>query len=222
MELPLKIKFDGEDADEHRLPAFDAAESLDGIAKSILIPTNYLVEGRVRYKNFTYDDYRIDLISVRPGSLDVLFNIHLNLDALKDLHELGIAVTGAFVYDFIKSVIGRAIGKSAPKAIERLEEQNLLKTGDMGALVDAIEAPVKRAHTVINRGAKKIAIIDGDSSPINLNAASKLYVQTTEINSEVRSKVVSVPSITLIQDTEEFSIWKKVRPFLSIFRPAWT
>jgi len=48
----LTVSFQGGLADEHRLPAYAASQSLYGISRSLLVVTNYLGEGKVRHRNF--------------------------------------------------------------------------------------------------------------------------------------------------------------------------
>ena len=104
MELPVNVKFTGDRAEQHVLPAFDAVESLDGISKSLLIPINYLFEGRVRHKNFGYEGYRIDLVAVGPGSVDALFQLHLSTEEMQFLAEAGIGLSVNLIYDFLKAI----------------------------------------------------------------------------------------------------------------------
>lgn len=179
INFPLKVKFTGADADQHRVPAFSGIESLDGVAKSLLIPINYLAEKRVRHKNFGFEGYSLDLVAVRPGSLDAILQIILNADNLKYAGEVGIGVTSTFLADYLRALYSRSIGKHAPRHIEKLEEEGTLDTGDMGALVDAIAPSVKRAHTVIGQGANNIVLITGDNNVVSFNRASKAYVQTS-------------------------------------------
>ena len=194
MDLPVTIKYSGDKADNHTLPAFDAAESLDGIAKSLLIPLNYLTEGKVRHKNFKYRGYSLDLVAIRPGSLDALLQIQLSPTELTILTDVVVGVGSAIVYDFLKTFYLRVTGKAAPDTIEALESNRLLNSGDMEAIEDAIEPSVKRAHTVINKGANNIFIFANQQNFVTFNAATKHYVQNRISNSELRAKLVSVPS----------------------------
>jgi hypothetical protein len=194
VELSVNIKFSGDRAEQHVLPAFDAAESLDGISKSLLIPINYLFEGRVRHKNFQYQGYTIDLVAVRPGSVEALFRINLAPEQMVLLKEVGIGLGVNLIYDFLKAIYARTIGKKAPNRIEQLESQRQLNSGDMAAIEDAALPSIKRAHTVINKGADSIFIFSDQPVAVRFDAISKSYVQNSVGNYEVRSKIVSVAS----------------------------
>jgi hypothetical protein len=194
LDLPVNIKFTGDRADEHVLPAFDAAESLDGIAKSLLIPVNYLFERKVRRRNFQYRGYSIDLVGVGPGSIDALFLLHLFPGELKVLGDLAVAVGGGAIVEFVKAIYNRTIGKNAPKVIEELESSGELNHGDISALQDAALPSIKRAHTVINKGANNIFIFADQPNAVHFDAESKRYVQGNIINRERRAKLVSVGS----------------------------
>lgn len=194
MDIPLTVKFSGMDADLHRLPAFDAAESIDGIAKSLLVPVNYLIERKVRHKNFQFEGFRIDLVALRPGSFDAIFQIVIDPNHLHYLVDAGIAVAAPLITDFLKTIFRRAIGHAAPARIEELEREGRISPGDVAAIIDAVEPSVRRSHTVINKGANNINIITGDNSVVLFDAQSKRYVQGNFRNNELRSKLVSVGS----------------------------
>lgn len=71
----LEIKFEGGLADEHRIPAYEGAKSLEGVSRSILIVSNYLVEGRVRRKEFGRVPLTFNLVAQRPGSFETVYEI---------------------------------------------------------------------------------------------------------------------------------------------------
>ncbi|GAA0536811.1 hypothetical protein FHS83_003373 [Rhizomicrobium palustre] len=192
--LPLNVTFTGADADQHRLPAYNATESLDGIARTTLIVANYIAEGRVRYRDFKYSGYSFDILAVRAGSFDVQFVLTFLNENGPILSGLAMGVAGNFASDFLKAVFRRAIGKSAPSAIETLEAEDKLDTGDMGALVEAVAPAIKRAHRVINYGAGNIAIVSGSNNVVSFDHVSKQYVEASFKDGEVLSKLFSVGS----------------------------
>ena len=48
LEAQFVAKLKGDVADDHRVPAYEGAKSLYGLNRSLLIVSNYVVEGRVR------------------------------------------------------------------------------------------------------------------------------------------------------------------------------
>jgi hypothetical protein len=71
----LTAKFVGGLATQHKLPAYEATQSLYGIARSALIATNYLAEGRVRRREFSPDNFQLNIIANRPGSFETVFEL---------------------------------------------------------------------------------------------------------------------------------------------------
>lgn len=194
ISIPLQVTFTGDDADNHRLPAYNATESLDGIARTTLIVVNYLAEGKVRHRDYKYSEYEFDIVAIRPGSFDVQFIINFLSDHIGLLSAVGFGVAGNLATDVIKSVFRRSIGKSAPTTIEALEAEDKLNAGDMGALVEAVAPAIRRGHKVINYGATNIAIISGTNNIVQFTPKSKAYVEKNVRDDEIRAKLFSVGS----------------------------
>lgn len=193
----LVVSFQGGLADEHRLPAYAASQSLYGIARSLLVVTNYLGEGKVRHRKFDESGahgFEINLVASQPGSFQFLFEI------LADpaVHSIGHAVAGKIAGDltvaFIKSVFRRCVGEKAEPEIEKLESSGELNSGDIGALVEAIEPAMKAAHTAINHGSTTIMLISGDNNIVNLDASTKTYVYGSRRNNRPEEKIFSIAS----------------------------
>ncbi|MCX5515243.1 hypothetical protein C3941_12860 [Kaistia algarum] len=195
VEENIVVKFDGQLASSHRLPAYEAAQSLYGITRSILILTNYLHEGRVRRRDFDAPPFRFELIAQQPGSFDAILQIITdpqNLTAVGGAITTGIAAN--FIGDFIKSLLNRGVGGKASSQIEEMESREVLSPGDLSALVDAIEPSLKAAHTVVNRGAGSIIIINGDGNSVKFDSATKRYLQTTIADNDLKTKLFSIAS----------------------------
>ncbi|HET6247657.1 MAG TPA: hypothetical protein VFE47_08175, partial [Tepidisphaeraceae bacterium] len=146
----LTVTFTGQAADRHRLPAYEAAQSLYGISRSLLIVSNYLMEGRVRRRDFETERpaFQINLVAQSPGSFQFLYEI------LSDPMARTVAtkVAGDLTMDFIRSIFRRSVGEKADANIEKLETEKELDTGDLGALVEAIEPAMRAAHTIVSHG----------------------------------------------------------------------
>jgi len=191
MRDAIVASFRGHSADENHLPAYEATQSLYGISRALLLTTNYISEGRVRYKNFDYRKSNIILTSYRQGSFDFVFEYHI-IDEV--LLPLSIGITGAFIKDFITTIFHRATGGHGENKIDELERNGELNPGDLAALCDAIEPPLRSAHKSINHGAQQIFIISGDNNIITFNTDTKRYVNTSRRDDEVNVKVFSVGS----------------------------
>lgn len=195
--IPIVVKFEGGEAEDNRLPAYEGSESIRGITRSLIIPVNYLVEQRVRHQQFKFDDFDLVITATRPGSVEFVYELIFSPAALVVIGGVATACgqgVKEFITDFTKSTLNRAIGKSATPAIEEAEAEGALKSGDLGALVEAIEPALKSAHRSINNGSQKIIIIQGDNNTVNFDARSKKYVNSSSLDKAIRTKLFSVSS----------------------------
>jgi hypothetical protein len=193
----LTVSFQGGLADEHRLPAYAASQSLYGISRSLLVVTNYLGEGKVRHRKFDETGaygFEINLIANRPGSFEFVFEI-LADPAMQSIgHAVAGKVAGDLTVAFIKSVFRRCVGEKAEPEIEKLELNGSLNSGDVGALVEAIEPAMKAAHTAVNHGSTTIVLVSGDNNIVNLDASTKTYVYSSKRNNRAEERVFSIAS----------------------------
>jgi hypothetical protein len=190
----LTISFQGGLADEHKLPAYAASQSLYGISRSLLIVTNYLSEGRVRRRDFDARrlGFDINLVAHREGSFEFLFELLADPAVHAIGQSVAAKVAGDFTVAFVKSIFKRVTGGGAEP--EKLETDGDLHSGDLGALVEAIEPAMKAAHSTINHGANTIVIVSGDNNIVNLNLDTKRYVFESIDDDSPRQKVFSIAS----------------------------
>lgn len=187
-------KFTGDAADEHRLPAYEAVQSLYGISRSLLIVTNYLAEGRVRRKDFSPISFELNIVAQRRGSFETVFEIISNPELMAIMSSLGLSVAGNFLSDFIKSIFKQTVGHPSEPVVEKLVNEGKIKSGDLLALSDAIEPAMRSAHLSIGRGAKNINVITGDGNTIILDSSTQRYVNTSIKDDTVCTKLFSVSS----------------------------
>lgn len=190
----LIAKFTGGAAKQHKLPAYEAVQSLYGISRSLLIIANYLSEGRVRRRDFKPQAFELNIVAHQEGSFETVFELLTSPEAMTICSGIGLGVAGNFVTDFIKSMWRRSVGEEADQSIENMEREEALNAGDLEALVDAIEPAMREAHKSINFGASNILIIRGDNNIVTLNSKTKDYVNSSYIEDIVRIKLFSVAS----------------------------
>ncbi|QRG07135.1 hypothetical protein EZH22_01410 [Xanthobacter dioxanivorans] len=181
-------------ADTHKLPAYDAIQSLYGISRAILMTTNYLDEGRVRHRRFENIKFEFNLLTQNPGSFETLFELITNPDAMKIGYDISVGITSGLLGHFIISMLSRAVGGSAHETIEDLETSEEISTGDTSALVEAIEPSLREGHKIVGNGASNIFIITGSHNTVNFNAATKSFVNAFEEDNVLSSKIFSVAS----------------------------
>jgi len=179
MSNNLVIKFEGSMAEQHIVPAYNAAQAIAGITRSIMIPAAYLEHGKIKHRNLTKTRaFQLNLLAQREGSFETLIDFIIKNEFLLGV---GVGVTIDLVKDFIYSLIRRCIGEKADanSTIEELEAADKLKSGDLTALVEVLEPPIKMAHNIINNGANNVFIIHGDRNVVTLNSETKRFVNTS-------------------------------------------
>jgi hypothetical protein len=198
----LILKFRGGDADDHRLDAYAGGMSLSGIAKGLERIGHYAVTGKIR-KQFPYDTrIRFFIETPSPGSLEWAVGVYFAVQTAFAADPLLGGLTTNALYDLVKMTFGRAIGNGgAPQT----EQTNLLddrKGGDVEALVDSVESPMREAHTVIGNSAHDIQIVNGQNNVVinHLTLVTKEYVTIT-LKGDSERVDVSVGSLNANQGT---------------------
>jgi hypothetical protein len=194
------VKYSGMDADQHRLPAYEAGVSIQGIARSVTMVTAYLATGRIR-RNAPFDS-EIDVFirPLRPGSLDTVYQIVSQVDPVITLGNITLGVTSIFIYDTKKLVFNRVTGHHIQPQSPELLELERLRRGDISALEDAVEPALVQAHRIIGAGSNNIVIF-GDHNRIVFNGQTKEYINASEVEQNVNQKRVSIASYNANQRT---------------------
>ncbi|NGO53493.1 hypothetical protein [Allomesorhizobium camelthorni] len=190
----LDVKFEGNLADLHKLPAYDGTQSLVGITRTILIVANYIVEGKVRRREFGNVPLTFNLIAQKPGSFESLYEVDWQAAAI--VGALGAGVAGNLLTDLLKAIYSRATGVAVADEPENIRALEATRGGDVAALVDAVEPSIRLGHNVINHGAITINInnVTERMQIANLNPGTKRYVWESVINNEIRTKLFSIGS----------------------------
>ena len=203
----LEVKFEGGLADQHKIPAYEGTKSLEGISRSILIVSNFLVEGRVRRREFGQVPLTFNMIAHRPGSFATIYEVAYQAAVIGApvLGELAGGVATNLLSDLLKTVYRRATGQpdvDTPESVEELEEE---RGGDVAALVEAVEPAVRLGHNVINYGVININVNQGSgdrsSNLVEFDRRTKQYMWESVIDNKIRVKLFSIASFNANQGT---------------------
>jgi hypothetical protein len=167
----LIISFSGIDADRGQLEAFAGIESAAGLARALTLIGHYAGTGKIR-RRFPFDQtVQFYLDGTEEGSFNWKFVVSIGGPL-----ALGLATNG--LYDLIKLVFNKAATGDEVTVSAPVEELNEKKSGDIDALVEAVEPALKKAHYGIGETAKKITIVDSRTKTIvvEFNDASKSYL----------------------------------------------
>lgn len=187
----LTMRYQGDEAEEHRLPAFDAGLALSGLGRTVNLVGHYLAEGEVRKRAPFSTEFQFYYIANRPGSFEEIFRF-ISADPL--LVGLGVGIAGNAIWDAVKLVLRRASGQRYNPVTPEIEQIDQRRSGDLDSLVDAAENSIKNIHAPIGNGASNIAIIYGSNNTVRFNEDTKAFVETTKTETEILSKTVSIAS----------------------------
>ncbi|OAE47858.1 hypothetical protein [Agrobacterium tumefaciens] len=202
----INVNFSGGLADAHRLPAYDGAKSLEGITRSLLIVTNFLVEGRVRHREFGRVPLTFNIVAQQPGSFETVFEIAYTAAVIGGpvIQEVAGSVASNLLTELISTTFKRATGLTEERPSAEIIDLEATRSGDVDAIVDAIEPALRQSHTVINHGVTNITIhnyAQPEQPVARLNRETKGYMWDNVIDDRVRVKLFSVASFNANQGT---------------------
>lgn len=174
VQLKFKIRFEGRDADDHRLEAYPAAKSIEGLVWALSLVIHFGVTGKIRNKGNLSASAKVYISPPKRGSYINDLNVVVQNNPFLSIIIGGYAVNTLtpYINSLVGLVFGEALGvvqeipRSAKKFLDKLEGKDLKK------LINRIEPPLTRAHAVIGKtsdtitlrgGRKEIAVLDIDS-----------------------------------------------------------
>lgn len=199
LEIRYKLKYTGDAADDHRLPAHDGATSLEGITWSFSLLGNYLATGDIRKRGNLDKRVRFYIAPARTGSFtnEVIAFVtepqSLFLTSILGTVAVG-AITTAFT-GFVKHAVTKVCGLQDDDHAQFMRVLDRFPSGDLEANFDAIEPAMSRAHNVIGSGAVELNIIKGRTQLLRLDNTTKSYVNSNFENPENTIRVVSVGAL---------------------------
>lgn len=183
----LIISFSGLDADKGRIEAFSGIESAAGLARALTIVGHYAATGQVR-RRFPFDPtVQFYLDGTEEGS----FNWQIAVKFGGPL-ALGLATNG--LYDLIKLAFTKAASGDEPAVSAPVESINQGRSGDIDALVEAVEPALKKAHYGINETATRITLRESQSKTVvvEFDSQSKSYLKDSiKSNDDTQDVIIS-------------------------------
>lgn len=149
VELKFILRYTGGKADENTLDLYDAATSMQGLAKALAITSYALInDGKVRKRGDSIPNVDFYLEPSKKGSFIEIITIVFQQPAVQ---VLGSSVLAAAFWDFINFTWKEATGReSAPKEFKtrRLLEQNETLSEEISHV---LEIPLQQLHKPIQR-----------------------------------------------------------------------
>ena len=184
----MRIRFQGAEADEHRLEAYEGLKSLDGLIRVATIATHYAATGEVRFRAPYSDLLQTQLNQTRNGSFEFIFD---QASRFANVIEGAVARTKAEA--LFSRLVARGTGQE--EAQELHVDGEMIPAGDIDAMAEAAEAALKAAHRWLDRPGKSISIVDGDQA-VKIDSNTKEYVETENLG-EMGSQDVSVAALNV-------------------------
>lgn len=170
---------------------------------------HYAATGKVRHR-FPFDEtVRFYLEDTEEGS----FNWKFAAAATGSL-ALGLATNG--IYDLAKLTMSKAIGEEPTQLSEQVKAINEGQSGDVDALVEAIEPALKKAHYGIDETAKEIVIEETNTKRVivRFNGSSKSYLKdSVEGDDDIQDVAISALNVNDRTGRAYFLDLKRTIPF---------
>lgn len=183
IKIPYKVRFIGLDADRNELEAYAGAKSLEGISWALAVTINFAVTGDYKYKGDMSRSSKIYLKPSRSGS----FITEMNALVLENpfLATIALGVVAPYINKTIEYVFGRALGTISEIPAEFKKYYKRMSKGErnqLEVLLQRVEPPLTRAHTVIGRTATNVQFISKRTEIFSLDALTKEYIEAKPAN----------------------------------------
>lgn len=172
----MRIKFEGAEADDHRLEAYEGIKSLEGLIRVARIATHYAATGEVRFRAPYSSLLEAQISQIRNGSFEMLFDY-----ASRMVDQVASSQAKTKAEALFNFLVKRGTGQVEGEDLH--VEGITIPSGDIAAMAEASESALKSAHRWIDQDDKTISVIDGDEST-QLNTGTKEYVEEEIIGPE--------------------------------------
>lgn len=200
ISLNYKIKFDGGDADYHKLEAYPAAQSLEGLTWALALTLHFGVTGDLRGRGDLSRSAKIYIAPPRRGS--VLYDLNIivqnNPFLAVTVGAYAVNTVTPYVNGLIKYVFNQALGEGGEFPTGAKKFLRKINGNDLDKLVTRIEPPLTRAHSVIGKTANTICLKSKRTDLAILNNETKSYMEAklTDSFETIYSNVTSFNVLT--------------------------
>lgn len=194
MKTIIRAKFQTAHPSLHSIPAYEGSQSVEGIARSLVVVSHYLATGEVRFRKPYQSGIQIEMEVPRKGSFEAIYSILYQPEALVFGGSIVGGITANIIYDFLKLILKKGVGEDSDINTDEVLEQDSERGGDIEALIDAITPSLSRGHSTIGKNVPGVFIIQGDNNIVNLNNKTKNYIDSEIKNNEIEIQDVSVAS----------------------------
>jgi hypothetical protein len=186
----MEIRFNGGEADQHRVDLYSGAESLSGLGRVGNLVGHYVAEGEVRFRSPYSSQIQYYLSGAEDGSLTILVS-----EVTRIAGEVQRAAAKVRASSLFRRVLERATGQAGegPLQVQGVE----YPSGDIDALAEAASPGLLRAHRWIDQPNKTIRISPEDGAAVTFNSATREYLETEEVSEDDGVLDVSVGALNV-------------------------
>lgn len=177
----IKIRFAGDGAKQHRIPAFAASDTIGGVALALHRAAFLVEHGKARYKGPYSENVRIEFGPPEPGS--VLLPIFL--EVASGLSKRAIKSAAKYIFS---EATGQG-GEALPASLKNVP------SGSVSAAIESVEKPLMRAHNIILESDINIYLDFSPSEFVKLDDETADYLNTTIYDKSIQYSVGSVSSM---------------------------
>lgn len=191
MKEQLVVSYRGPQQSRGEISAYTAFESMLAFSQATTMILIFLETGKVRRRGFAEMKTDLRLVDTREGSFEFLLEYGPAIGSF-----VAGSVSSGFTWDMIKASYGRVMGEDSPEDFERIEGKlDSEHRGSYGALLQALEPPLRRVHTPIGRNANKIVTHpERVEDAVTFDHRSKAYLLENLVNDMIRTKRFLVTS----------------------------
>jgi hypothetical protein len=178
--LDVVIRYDGKTADTGQLNLFQAAESLDGIARVInVIVHAFANEGQIRGRLTAPEGAETYLSAAKKGCFEEVITIVFDADTVKKIKPS--VIVGNF-WDFLTASVNAAIGRSYNANTSMVKKIILKNETFFEELAEVLETSLQHLHRPIkSRGANSITFARPKArDAVTLDQESLIYVSAMD------------------------------------------
>lgn len=203
-ELKFIIRFEGGEAENHRLNLYYAAKSMHGLARALAISTHALVSnGEIRHRVDTIPDVEFYMYPGQKGSFIEVVSVIFSDPAVQ---SIGTSVLGAAFWDMINFSWRHATGTTPETSHTRNKKIIREKDEFANEISDALEKPMQDLHSLIQEDHRiKIQIKKPKGEVIiELNVDTYNFVSTQDEGTIQKDIYGNVTKINIISGYGRF------------------
>lgn len=155
LELKLVVKYDGGEANHHKLDLYSAAKSMRGLARALAISTHAMLsEGEVRHRvgsNSKIPNVEFYILPGQKGSFIEIISIIFDNEIVQ---SVGSSVIGAAFWDMIGYTWKQTSGLEYEPSQRRNKKIIEAKEDFIDEIIDALEIPLQDFHAPILRNSE--------------------------------------------------------------------